>query len=317
MEAENLQKHLGLAEESFLTLGKKDQAKVGGRLKKLLHTVSDGAFLPLMSFCLEKCHVRILCTLKGIKTDELSSSLQLKVEDVKKEEPKEGPNDEVKEEPIDSDVDERMAEADADIEAQVWNTGDGGHGNGKDVSECASRLSSTPNVSTPPPHLNHHEKLLELLALKAANANLDDQVRNLEDRLRPHPLVQQPMYNEEHVFKEDGRQVRKMPIKVNGDTLWVDSRIVERVDCVPQSTLDKGVADGGIMLNFDDNKLVDTNEAVPPPQGQQQQPQHQQVVHQGAQPGQQVHQQQQPQQQLQQQGVRHRGGGEVRQWQQG
>ena len=33
-------------------------------------------------------------------------------------------------------------------------------------------------------------------------------------------------YNVEHVFEEDGREVRKMPIKVNGETLWVD--------CVPQ-----------------------------------------------------------------------------------
>ena len=33
-------------------------------------------------------------------------------------------------------------------------------------------------------------------------------------------------YNVEHVFEEDGREVRKMPIKVNGATL--------RVDCVPQ-----------------------------------------------------------------------------------
>ena len=35
------------------------------------------------------------------------------------------------------------------------------------------------------------------------------------------------MYNVEHVFEdEDGRQFRKMPIKVNGERFWVD--------CVPQ-----------------------------------------------------------------------------------
>ena len=158
VEAANLKKHLGLAEKSFITLSQKDQAKVGGRLKKLLHTVADGAFLPLMNFCLEKCQVRIICALKGIKTDELSSSLKLKVEDVKKEEPKEGPKDEVKEEPIDSDVDERMAEANADIEAQVWNTMDEGHGNDKEKSECVSRPQQY-QLQLPPKHqdYDHHQ----------------------------------------------------------------------------------------------------------------------------------------------------------------
>ena len=162
VEAANLKKHLGLAEKSFLTLGKKAQAKVGGRLKKLLHTVTDGAFLPLMNFCLEKCQVRIICALKGIKTDELSSSLQLKVEDVKKEEPKEGPKDEVKEEPIDSDVDERMAEANADIEAQVWNTMNKDHGNDKEESECASRPQQY-QLQVPPKHqdYDHHQVMYQ------------------------------------------------------------------------------------------------------------------------------------------------------------
>ena len=125
---QNLQEHLGLATKSFITLSAKDQAEVGSRLKELLHTVTDGSFLPLMNYCLEECHVRKLCALKGIRTDELpSSSLQLKEEDVKKEEPKEEPK-EPTEEPTDSDVDERMAEADADIEAEFWNTGDENHG---------------------------------------------------------------------------------------------------------------------------------------------------------------------------------------------
>ena len=35
------------------------------------------------------------------------------------------------------------------------------------------------------------------------------------------------LYNVEHVFEdEDGRELRKTPIKVNGETVWVD--------CVPQ-----------------------------------------------------------------------------------
>ena len=143
VETENLKKYLGQASKSFITLSEKDQAKVGGRLKELLHTVTDGAFVPLMNCCLEECHMRKLCALKGIVTDELSSSLQLKVEDVKKEGPKEEPKEEPMEEPTDSDVDERMAEADADIEAEVWNTRDEGHGNNKEESECAPRPTST------------------------------------------------------------------------------------------------------------------------------------------------------------------------------
>ena len=111
VEAENLKKHLGLREKSFVTLSEKDQAEVGGRLKELLHIVSDGAIVPLLNWCTEECHVRKLCALKGIIT----------LEDVVKVEPKEEPKDEPEEDMIDSDsdVDERMAEADADIKAQV------------------------------------------------------------------------------------------------------------------------------------------------------------------------------------------------------
>ncbi len=39
---------------------------------------------------------------------------------------------------------------------------------------------------------------------------------------QPQPNIQ---YNVEHVFEENGREVRKMPILVNGQTMWVD--------CVP------------------------------------------------------------------------------------
>ena len=155
VEVANLKKHLGLADKSFVTLTEKDQAEVGGRLKKLLHTVTDGAFVPLMNFCLGECHVRKLCALKGIVTDELTSSLQLKEEGVKKEEPKEEPKDEAKEEPIDWDVDERMAEADADIEAQVWNTRDRGHGNNKEKSECTKFTTECKKCRTMKNHIYH------------------------------------------------------------------------------------------------------------------------------------------------------------------
>ena len=133
VDAENIKRELGLVEKSFINLSEKEQAKIGGRLKEILHTVSDGAMVPLLNFCLEESHVRKLCALKGIITHEVSSTSGFKVEDVKKEEPKEEPKDEPMEEPIDTDseVDERMAEANADIEAAVRNTRDEDHGNDK------------------------------------------------------------------------------------------------------------------------------------------------------------------------------------------
>ena len=43
-------------------------------------------------------------------------------------------------------------------------------------------------------------------------------------------LVQSEIqYNVEHVFNENGRQVIKMPIKMDNETIWVD--------CVDQVTL--------------------------------------------------------------------------------
>ena len=136
MEAQNLKKHLGLSEKSFITLSEREQAKIGGRLEELLHIVSDGAFVPLLNSCVEECHVRKLCALKGIVTTDVPSSF--KTEDVIKEEPKDEPKEEPNDEFFDSDVDERMAEADADIKAGVWrSTWDTDHGNNKEESECA------------------------------------------------------------------------------------------------------------------------------------------------------------------------------------
>ena len=136
-EGEKLKKHLGLTGKSFISLSEREQAKIGGRLMEMFHTVSDGALVPLLNFCLEECHVRELCILKGIKTTKPSSS-QLRMRNPMKEEPKEEPNDELNREledeiMEDSDVDERMAEANADIEAGVWNTREKGHGNDAEV----------------------------------------------------------------------------------------------------------------------------------------------------------------------------------------
>jgi len=37
-----------------------------------------------------------------------------------------------------------------------------------------------------------------------------------------NPWGQDIAYNVEHVFIENGREVRKMPIKMNNQTIWVD-----------------------------------------------------------------------------------------------
>ena len=94
--------------------------------------MADGAFVPLMNSCLEENHVRKICALKGIVIKEQSSSLQLKIEDVYtlSQQLLDVKNDEPKEEAIDS-VDEKMDEADMDIEAEVKNTRGDGHGDNK------------------------------------------------------------------------------------------------------------------------------------------------------------------------------------------
>ena len=62
-------------------------------------------------------------------------------------------------------------------------------------------------------------------------------------------------YNVEHVFIEDGREVRKMPVEINGETIWVE--------CVPgggqgvqaRDTRQQQVQpdqDGGIMMEIGD-----------------------------------------------------------------
>ena len=91
-----LKVHLGLAEKSFITLTEREQAKIGGRLMEVLLTVSDGALVPLLNFCLEEAHVRKLCVLKGIVFNELSSS-PLK--------------EELKDEPVDKKVAVKKAQA--------------------------------------------------------------------------------------------------------------------------------------------------------------------------------------------------------------
>ena len=70
----------------LLVIPKEDQSEVGRRLKELLHSVADGAFVPLMDNCLEDGDLRKLCALRGNATDEPAPSTQ---DLVKREEEKE------------------------------------------------------------------------------------------------------------------------------------------------------------------------------------------------------------------------------------
>ena len=51
----------------------------------------------------------------------------------------------------------------------------------------------------------------------------------------PGPQQQNIQYNIEHVFNENGKEVRKMPVEINGETVWVD--------VVDQSNLDPDILD--------------------------------------------------------------------------
>jgi hypothetical protein len=75
--------------------------------------------------------------------------------------------------------------------------------------------------------------------------------------MRMRPPVPQPVvpvqpqmaseiaYNVEHVFNENGREVRKMPIKMGEETLWVD--------CVDQVKIESNIF--SCMLVFDNSAL--------------------------------------------------------------
>ena len=43
-----------------------------------------------------------------------------------------------------------------------------------------------------------------------------------QPQVPPQPLMNEIQYNVEHVFNENGREVRKMPIKLDNETIWVD-----------------------------------------------------------------------------------------------
>merc|ERR1719447_151125 len=65
-------------------------------------------------------------------------------------------------------------------------------------------------------------------------------------------------YNVEHVFKdENGREVRKMPVDIDGETIWVE--------CVPgggSGQQDGG--DGAIVLNMEDHEEIPKAVVKPP-----------------------------------------------------
>ena len=126
---ERLKTHLGIKTRQFSNLNQEEQDEVGRKLRNLLHPISNGSIIPLVSKVLKDGEIRKMCALRGIAT------MPLKVEDIKREpmeepmiepaketktETKEEPKIELKTEPKDepdedTDVDELMAEAEADI----------------------------------------------------------------------------------------------------------------------------------------------------------------------------------------------------------
>ena len=130
---ERLKTHLGIKSRQFSNLSQEEQDEVGRKLRNLLHPISNGSVIPLVSKVLKDGEIRKMCALRGIPT------MPLKEEDIKREpteelkiepcmetkqepkeepkiEPKTEPKDEPDEDPaFDTDVDELMAEAEADI----------------------------------------------------------------------------------------------------------------------------------------------------------------------------------------------------------
>ena len=62
---------------------------------------------------------------------------------------------------------------------------------------------------------------------------------------QPEPQQNEIQYNIEHVFEENGKKVRKMPINLNGQTIWVD--------CAEQPSGDQN---NSVMLDLDTGNTV-------------------------------------------------------------
>ena len=121
---ERLKTHLGIKARQFSNLNQEEQDEVGRKLRNLLHPISNGSIIPLVSKVLKDGEIRKMCALRGIPLKEEEEDIkrepmeELKIEPCleTKQEPKEEPKIEPKTEPQDEpDVDELMAEAEADI----------------------------------------------------------------------------------------------------------------------------------------------------------------------------------------------------------
>ena len=62
---------------------------------------------------------------------------------------------------------------------------------------------------------------------------------------------QQILYNVEYIFDEDGKQVRKVPIEMNGQTIWVE--------CVEEGSAGGGAGGGGGVFKGPDSIIMDLN----------------------------------------------------------
>merc|ERR1711894_298267 len=69
-------------------------------------------------------------------------------------------------------------------------------------------------------------------------------------------------YDVEHVFNENGREVRKMPIKLGNDTFWVD--VCQEENKTEPNSDGAAIPDDSIMLNLDmeGNTALDPNQSV-------------------------------------------------------
>ena len=123
---ERLKTHLGIKTTQFSNLNQEEQDEVGRKLRNLLHPISNGSIIPLVSKVLKDGEIRKMCALRGIPTMPLKEEEDIKKEPMEelkiepcletKQEPREEPKIEPKTEPQDEpDVDELMAEAEADI----------------------------------------------------------------------------------------------------------------------------------------------------------------------------------------------------------
>lgn len=157
----------------------------------------------------------------------------------------------------------------------------------------------TPEDSTPATsaaaNVSTGESLLDISYLKEFKTNFHFQQQQVrpptQPPVGPRPENSEVLYNVEHLFEEDGKMVRKMPIKVGDETIWVET--------VNNQQNDKEMGENSIMLPLNEGPNDFAGQPPQAPPGQQHPPHHPAHHTQPHQPQQPPPQQ--PQQQQQQQ----------------